>query len=59
MLRFNSIVFIFSIFCTCALGSMSTANDVFTAQRLLTELGYDPGPIDGAYGGKTKKALIK
>ena len=59
MRRFNSIVFIFSIFCTCALGSMSTANDVFTAQRLLTELGYDPGPIDGAYGGKTKKALIK
>ncbi|MEN8746507.1 MAG: peptidoglycan-binding protein, partial [Polaribacter sp.] len=36
-----------------------SANDVFTAQRLLTELGYSPGPIDGAYGGKTKKAFIK
>ena len=35
------------------------ANDIFTAQRLLTELGYAPGPIDGAYGGKTKKAFIK
>ena len=33
------------------------ANDILTAQRLLTELGYAPGPIDGAYGGKTKKAL--
>ena len=36
-----------------------SANDVFTAQRLLTELGYSPGPIDGAYGGKTKKAFVK
>ena len=35
------------------------ANDIFTAQRLLAELGYAPGPIDGAYGGKTKKAFIK
>ena len=34
------------------------ANDIFTAQRLLTELGYAPGPIDGAYGGKTKRALV-
>ena len=36
-----------------------SANDVFTAQRLLTELGYSPGPIDGAYGGKTKKAFVE
>ena len=35
------------------------ANDILTAQRLLTELGYALGPIDGAYGGKTKKAFIK
>ena len=35
------------------------ANDILTAQRLLTELGYAPGSIDGAYGGKTKKAFIK
>ena len=35
------------------------ANDILTAQRLLTELGYAPGAIDGAYGGKTKKAFIK
>ena len=35
------------------------ANDIFTAQRLLTELGYAPGPIDGAYGGKTKKAFVE
>ena len=24
---------------------------------MLTKLGYAPGPIDGAYGGKTKRAL--
>jgi len=35
------------------------ANDIFTAQRLLAELGYAPGPIDGAYGGKTKKAFVE
>ncbi len=26
-------------------------------QRLLTELGYDPGPIDGAYGRRTRRAI--
>ena len=35
------------------------ANDVRTAQQLLTELGYKPGPIDGSYGRKTEHALIK
>jgi hypothetical protein len=34
-----------------------TANNVLEAQKLLTKLGYAPGPIDGAYGGKTKRAL--
>jgi hypothetical protein len=33
------------------------ANNVLEAQKLLTKLGYAPGPIDGAYGGKTKRAL--
>ena len=33
------------------------ANDVLTTQKLLTELGYNPGPIDGSYGGKTRLAL--
>ena len=26
-------------------------------QQTLTDLGYDPGPVDGAWGGKTRKAL--
>ena len=33
------------------------ANNVLEAQKMLTKLGYAPGPIDGAYGGKTKRAL--
>ncbi len=35
------------------------ANNVHEAQKMLTKLGYAPGPVDGAYGGKTKRALIK
>ena len=27
------------------------------AQTLLTQLGYNPGPIDGLYGGKTRRAI--
>ena len=37
--------------------SQVIANDVRITQELLTELGYDPGPIDGAWGSKTETAL--
>ena len=33
------------------------ANDVQITQQLLTNLGNNLGPIDGSYGGKTKRAL--
>jgi hypothetical protein len=33
------------------------ANNVLEAQKMLTKLGYAPGPIDGSYGAKTKYAL--
>lgn len=36
--------------------SMSSQN-VKEAQRLLKELGYDPGPVDGQYGPKTNAAV--
>ena len=51
----------FLIFIFLSIGFLTKpviANDIFTAQRLLTELGYAPGPIDGAYGDKTKRALV-
>ena len=33
------------------------ANNVLEAQKMLTKLGYAPGPVDGSYGSKTKNAL--
>ena len=32
-------------------------NDIADAQIILTSLGYDPGPVDGAMGSKTRNAL--
>jgi peptidoglycan hydrolase-like protein with peptidoglycan-binding domain len=29
------------------------------AQRALRDLGYDPGPIDGVFGPRTRTALAK
>jgi peptidoglycan hydrolase-like protein with peptidoglycan-binding domain len=26
-------------------------------QQLLTDLGYEPGPVDGLFGGKTRAAI--
>jgi len=35
-----------------------TAAEVREAQRLLTDLGYNPGPVDGVYGSKTLRAIL-
>ena len=32
---------------------------VLEAQRALRDLGYDPGPIDGIFGARTRTALEK
>ena len=37
--------------------SISSAGTVDQAQRMLNQLGYNAGPVDGAYGGKTRAAL--
>ena len=34
-----------------------TSQTTLEVQRLLSELGYSPGPIDGLYGEKTKTAI--
>ena len=39
------------------LASPVLANSVAKSQRMLNQLGYNAGPVDGAYGGKTKRAL--
>ena len=41
------------------LASPALANSVVQSQRMLNRLGYNAGPIDGAYGGKTRGALEK
>ena len=52
---FRKSVFTALIFLLCASQAMS--NDVVKTQKMLNQLGYNAGPVDGAYGGKTKRAL--
>lgn len=40
------------------IGLGSRGEPVRTAQALLSDLGFDPGPIDGWFGAKTKAAAI-
>ena len=40
-------------------GGQTIAGTVDQSQRMLNQLGYNAGPVDGAYGGKTKRALEK
>jgi peptidoglycan hydrolase-like protein with peptidoglycan-binding domain len=35
----------------------SSGDAVRLAQQLLTDYGYEPGPVDGAFGTKTEKAV--
>ena len=48
------------VFLITFLPGMSMSDDVTTkAQRLLSELGYDAGPVDGVMGNKTRNALFE
>ena len=49
------LVIIFTFLHFTATGAFSGTVD--TAQRMLNQLGYNAGAVDGAYGGKTKRAL--
>ena len=46
---------IFTLLHFIATGTFSGTVD--DAQRMLNQLGYNAGPVDGAYGGKTRRAL--
>ena len=41
------------------LSSPAHANSVAQSQRMLNQLGYNAGAVDGTYGGKTKRAFEK
>ena len=45
-----------AIFMLCTSGQ-AFAQGTAAVQSALTLLGYDPGPVDGAWGGKTRTAL--
>ena len=47
------LVVLITLFPSSSLSDEVTAE----AQRLLNELGYNAGPVDGLIGGKTKSAL--
>ena len=51
--------FIFSFLIAAIFGTSLIAETVDDAQRMLNQLGYNAGPVDGAYGRKTKAALEK
>ncbi|SHF54030.1 Putative peptidoglycan binding domain-containing protein [Caldanaerobius fijiensis DSM 17918] len=36
-----------------------TGHDVMQLQLILQSLGYDPGPIDGIFGPRTKDAVMR
>lgn len=48
-------VITFTLLHFTAIGAFSGTVD--DAQRMLNQLGYNAGAVDGAYGGKTKRAL--
>ena len=39
--------------------SIAQAGVVDESQKLLNQLGYNAGSVDGIYGGKTERALIQ
>ena len=51
--------FIFSFLTAAIFGISLIAETVDDGQRVLNQLGYNAGPVDGAYGLKTKAALEK
>lgn len=56
-MKINNALKLLTVILLCSLGTKTFADDVWIAQRLLTQLGYSPGPADGLYGRKTRAAL--
>ena len=53
----NILVSFFLTICVAATVVSAKSLDVRQAQRMLNQLGYNAGPVDGAYGKKTRSAL--
>jgi len=50
-------IFAFIVSSLCLTANITFAGTVDTAQRMLNQLGYNAGAVDGAYGAKTRGAL--
>ena len=53
MTKFVKIIGIFSLLTA----TLANAGTIDSAQRMLNQLGYNAGAVDGAYGKKTRGAL--
>lgn len=53
MTKFVKIIGIFSLLTA----TVANAGTIDNAQRMLNQLGYNAGPVDGLFGSKTRKAL--
>ena len=53
MIRFSAVTLVSYLF----IATNAHSGTVDNAQRMLNQLGYDAGLVDGLYGGKTKRAL--
>ena len=52
-MRYFLLIILITLFPSFSLSDEVTVE----AQRLLKELGYNPGPVDGLIGGKTRNAM--
>jgi len=48
---------VLQVFCLYFSVGYAYSDSVYNAQKKLKQLGYDPGPIDGIFGKKTKNAI--
>ena len=53
------LIFIVSLCCILASQTYASTTSVRDVQNWLLQLGYNPGPVDGAYGKKTADALTR
>ena len=56
-MRARAAFFTFCILVCVAGIAFAQSSPVVDVQKQLSALGYDPGPIDGALGPKTRKAV--
>ena len=57
MIKYNLLLFVALLLGASISSAQARDSNVFKAQRILSVIGYNPGPIDGLWGRKTEMAL--